>query len=172
MFMRHIVLILIAVAAAVPAIAQDRFTLDLEELPIADKSTASASLPPVEEGLSLGLSDSAGMGPGDDMVYIAALKPRTELEFRAALWASPMGRLHYHRASKEAMLGREGLVNGGRMQGLGMATSAIGDGDPGGLQLLMKQKSWKGLTLGDKVKAGVEASFLAAILYYMAENYD
>jgi hypothetical protein len=36
----------------------------------------------------------------------------------------------------------------------------------------MKQKSWKGLTTGDKIRAGVEASFLAAILYYMSENFD
>lgn len=170
--MRSIVCSVILLAVAVPGAAQDQFALDLEALPIGEASGNAGALPPEKNGLSLDLTESSRFRLDDDMVYIAALKPRTENEFRMTLWSSPMGRLYYDRAAQESMLGREGLVNGARMQGLGLATGAIGDGDPGGLQLLMKQKSWKGLTTGDKVRAGVEASFLAAILYYMAENYN
>jgi hypothetical protein len=82
-----------------------------------------------------------------------------------------MGRLHYSQAAGDAMLGRQGLVSGGRMQGLGLATSALGDGTPGGLELVMKTK-WSELTFSDKVQAGIEASFLAALVYYMAANAD
>jgi len=167
--MRSLACTLVLFAVAVCGTAQDRFTLGLEKLPIARESAADK---PVGNGPSFDLRESAATRPDNDLVYIAALKPRTESEFRLTLWNSPMGRLHYDRAAQESMLGRQGLVNGGRMQGLGLATGAIGDGNPGGLQLLMKQKSWKGLTAGGKVKAGVEASFLAAILYFMAENID
>jgi len=171
MIIRNLALVAAMSAIAVAAAAQERFTLGLEDLVPGDDIGSVASRAPEGFGLSLDLVE-AGHGPADDMVYVAALKPRTELEFRTALWSSPMGRLYYQREQQTSMLGREGLVNGGRMQGLGMATGAIGDGDPGGLQLLMRERSWKALTLGDKVKAGVEASFLGAILYYMAENFD
>jgi hypothetical protein len=170
--MRSLVFTLILAAIAACGTAQDRFTLGLEELPIATESAASEPLEPVAAGRSFDLRESAARKLDNDLVYTAALTPRTESEFRLTLWNSQMGRLHYHRAAQRSLLGREGLVNGGRMEGLGMATGALGDGDPGGLQLLMKQKSWKGLTTGDKVRAGVEASFLAAILYYMSENFD
>jgi hypothetical protein len=70
------------------------------------------------------------------------------------------------------MLGRQGLVGGGRMLGLNMATTALGDGSRGGLGKLVAGERWHELTVKQKIQAGVEASFLAALLYYMAQYAD
>jgi hypothetical protein len=162
-------LLLVLVAAVAVGAAQDRFSLGLDRLPIeapSDSATEAVSgAPALPPGLSLELEDaSAGQG----LVYRSAIAPTSAREFRLALWDSPMGRLYYDRAEQESMLGRGGLVAGNRMIGLGMSTTALGDGDPGGLQLMMRHR-WSELTLSDKVRAGVEASFLAALVYYMAE---
>jgi hypothetical protein len=166
------VLALILTAAAAVGVAQDRFTLGLQNLPLAADApgtTASGGrFDPFRDRLTLELAEQP---VGEALVYRSALTSRSEQEFRRALWHSPMGRLHYERAAQESMLGREGLVGGGRMHGIGLATSAIGDGDPGGLQLMMQTK-WSELTFSDKLQAGMEASFLAALLYYMAEYAD
>lgn len=163
-----IALLLVLVAAAIDA-QEDQFSLGLDRLPLTavsdDGTEAVSGVPSLGPGLSLELED-ASVSQG--LVYRSAITPTSAQEFRLALWDSPMGRLYYVRAEQESMLGRAGLVAGNRMVGLGMATAAIGDGDPGGLQLMMRHR-WSELTLSDKVRAGVEASFLAALLYYMAE---
>jgi len=83
-----------------------------------------------------------------------------------------MGRLYYSRAEAEAMLGREGLVHGGRMMGLGMGTSTLGDQGNSSLGFLAHGGNWSELTLGEKFAAGAEASFLAAIIYALASYAD
>jgi len=45
---------------------------------------------------------------------------------RMALWNDPMTRLLYAMAAEESMIGRTGLVNGGRMLGAGLAMTALG----------------------------------------------
>jgi hypothetical protein len=161
----------LVVMVALPCGAQGRFTLGLEKTPFASGEAGAAAVvvsSSAPEGLAIELETSPG---GADLVYRSALEPISDREFRRALWTSPLGRLYYQRAAEEAMLGREGLVGGGRMVGLGLATTALGDGSPSGLQLVMREK-WSELTFSDKVRAGVEASFLAALVYYMAETMD
>jgi hypothetical protein len=70
-------------------------------------------------------------------------------------------------ASEQAMLGREGLVNGEHMLGLGLATTALGDGSHGGgINLLTDGRaSWAELNAGEKLQIGLEASVAAGILY-------
>jgi hypothetical protein len=166
---RSTVFTLLLTAAAALGAAEQRFSLGLEGLPLTEETPASESAAEdLRHHLTVEVSED---GFDDALVYSAALEPRSEQEFRLALWNSPMGRLHYERAAADAMLGREGLVSGGRMQGLGLATSTLGDGGPGGIELVMKTK-WSELTFSDKVQAGIEASFLSALVYYMAANAD
>ncbi len=168
--MRAFVISLAVTSIAAAGAGQDRFTLGLAELPLAT-APATAGEPGTGVVAVTGGLELEAISEREGLVYQAALTPTSEREFRLALWDSPMGRLHYARAEQESMLGREGLVGGGRMIGLGMATTALGDGDPGGLQVMMRHR-WSELTLGDKVQAGIEASFLAALIYYMAEYAD
>jgi hypothetical protein len=160
---------LLLIAAAAVGEAEERFTLGLEDLPLDGETSGSTAGPdPFRDGLSV---EVANEGASDALVYSAALDPRSEQEFRLALWSSPMGRLYYSQAAGDAMLGRQGMVSGGRMQGLGLATGAIGDGDPGGLELIMTTK-WSEISFSDKFQAGIEASIAAALLYYMATAAD
>jgi hypothetical protein len=168
---RHVSLILAAIwlAFAAMAAAQDGFSLGLQNLPLDEVAATSEGVAlPTAGGLSLEATDDSR----DTLVYRTAVTPSSPNEFRLALWASPMGRLHYGRAEAEAMLGREGLVHGGRMIGLGMGTATLGDQSSSSLGFLVRGGSWSELTLGEKFAAGAEASFLAAILYALAEYAD
>jgi hypothetical protein len=158
---------------SLPTVAEDGFGLNLDALPIAVAKGTDVATPQGTERLSLDAKRSMGSSPSThDLVYRSAATPRTNQELRLALWGSPMGRLHYERAAAESMLGREGLVGGGRMASLGMATAALGDGDPGGLQLLVTGESWKSLSPADRAQAGLQASFAAALLYFMADSVN
>lgn len=168
--MRRPALIVVAFLLGVPAGADDGFRLHLETLPIASYPRPDASSQSGHGQLSIDAERSIGGPDSYQLVSHSAATPRTDREYRLALWNSPMGRLYYDRAAAEAMLGREGLVGGGRMLGLGMATVALGDGDPGGLQLLLDGEPWRSLSLAEKAEAGVQASFVAALLYFMVEN--
>lgn len=170
--MRIAALILTVSLIALPTVAEDGFGLNLDELPIAVAEGTDVATPQGTERLSLDSGGPVGRTSSLEMVYRSAAAPRTNQELRLALWGSPMGRLHYERAAAESMLGREGLVGGGRMAGLGMATAALGDGDPGGLQLLVTGESWKSLSPTDRAQAGLQASFAAALLYFMADSVD
>jgi hypothetical protein len=163
------ILVVAALALAATAASGDGFSLGLADLPIATPATGDSdeALPSTGE-LSVELAD----GSRDALVYRAAVTPASPNEFRLALWNSPMGRLYLSRAEAEAMLGREGLVHGGRMTGLGLGSAVLGDQSSSALGHLAGGGSWSELTLGEKFAAGAEASFLAAILYALAEYAD
>lgn len=161
--MRTVFLSILVLVAALPAAAQDRFSLGLDTLPL-DEPLVVIPKAGDPGGLELDMADDRR----EDLVYRSALTPRSNKEFTLALWNAPMGRLYYSRAEAEAMLGREGLVHGGRMTGLGLATTAVGDGSQSGLSFLASGGSWSELTLGEKFAAGAEASFVAAFLYALA----
>ncbi len=162
--------IVVIALLAVPAAAGDGFELHLDALPIARAAEPDAGVQPADGRLSLDAERSIGGAASLELIYRTATVPRTDREYRLALWNSPMARLHYDRATAESMLGREGLVGGGRLAGLGMATTALGDGDPTGLELLIRSEAWTSLPLGTKVEAGLQASFVAALLYFMADS--
>jgi hypothetical protein len=170
--MRSLMVLLVSLMIAVAGAAGERFTLGLEDLPLDGDIGGSTAPGAGQDSLRDHLIVEMVRDRFDDaLVYSSALDPRSEQEFRLALWSSPMGRLYYSQAAEESMLGRQGLVGGGRMQGIGLATGAIGDGDPGGLELIMKTK-WSELSFSDKFQAGIEASIAAALIYYMATASD
>jgi hypothetical protein len=163
-------LIIVATLIALPAAGDDGFELNLDALPLAVVGGSEAATSQGVDRLSLDGERSMANNSSHDLVYRSAATPRTHQEFRLALWNSPMGRLHYERAAAESMLGREGLVGGGRLAGLGLATAALGGGDPSGLQLLFTGESWKSLSPADRAQAGLQASFAAALLYFIADS--
>ena len=167
--MRTVAIFLFAVAIAGPAAAQGDFSLGLEELDLLPAARPAAGVPSDGTG---GIEVQVEDHGREAMVYRSAMTPRSAKEFSLALWNAPMGRLYYSRAEAEAMLGREGLVNGGRMVGLGLGTTTIGDQSKSSLGFLASGGSWSELTLGQKFAAGAEASFLAAILYGLAQLAD
>jgi len=166
--MHRFAALLLALAAAATAAGGDSFSLGLVDLPLEAAAAAAeqAALPGSDE-LTVELTDDSR----DALVFRAALIPSSPSEFRLALWNSPMGRLYYARAEAEAMLGREGLVHGGHSLGVGVATTAIGDGSSG-LGFLLGGGSWSELPPGEKFAAAAEASILAAILYGLVEMAD
>ena len=170
--MRLAALIIVATLIALPAAGDDGFELNLDALPLAVVGGSEATMSGGADRLSLEAERSGGGNSSHDLVYRSAATPRTNQELRLALWNSPMGRLHYERTAAESMLGREGLVGGGRLAGLGMGTAALGDGDPGGLQLLVTGEPWKSLSPADRARAGLQASFAAALLYFMADKVN
>ena len=165
--MRSVFFAALIIVAALPATAQDRFSLGLDTLPLDEPAVLGA-----EGGDPADLELDLAEERREALVYRTALTPRSPREFTLSLWNAPMGRLYYSRAEAEAMLGREGLVHGGRMVGLGMAPTAIGDGSHSSLSFLASGGSWSELTLGEKFAAGAEASFVAAILYALASGLD
>jgi len=167
--MRAAALFVIVLVLAVPAAAQEGFTLGLADMPLpVEAQTVEPTVDASPGGIDLDIADTTR----EELVYWSAITPRTEKEFTLALWNAPMGRLYYSRAEAESMLGREGLVHGGRMVGLGLATGTIGDQGQSTLGFLAHGGTWSELTLGEKFAAGAEASFLAAILYALASYAD
>ena len=110
--MRSAILTALVVTAVLPAAAQDRFSLGLDALPL-----EPATVLPLDTGDSQGLELEVAAESREALVYRSALTPKSPREFTLALWNAPMGRLYYSRAEAEAMLGREGLVHGGRIEG-------------------------------------------------------
>jgi len=161
---------IVAATTALHAVAHEGFELDLDELLVVVAGGSSATTSMGDDRLSLDIEGSMGGSSSHDLVSRSSATPRTIHEYRLALWDSPMARLHYERAAAESMLGREGLVGGGRLLGLGAATTALGDGAPGGLRLLLAGETWKSLSLGEKAEVGLEASFVAALFYFMADS--
>lgn len=141
--MRRAAYLLIALVIAVPVTAEEGFTLGLEATAITDE----AEIAPQKKSVSL--QPPARPSAHDDyaLVYRTALKPASDKEFTLALWDAPLGRTLYAVAADQAMLGREGLVGGGRMVGLGMSSSALGDGTGGSLGRLMSGARWYELSV-------------------------
>jgi hypothetical protein len=163
--MRMLSAILVTVMS-LPAAADDGFGLGLAEMDFTGGTT-------VGESADLGamVSGEEPEGHLEALAFQAALKPENATEYTLALWNSEMGRVTYHLAAEHAMLGREGLVNGGRMLGVGLTTSAIGDNNPNGSFLLGRHK-WAEMNANEKFKAGVQVSVLAGIIYALATLAD
>ena len=165
--MRSLVAVLVALMA-LPVAAEDGFTLGLTEIDFAAEN-------PVETPDNVGamVTDEIPPERAEVLAFQAALRPRTGKERTQALWNSDMSRVHYALAAQHAMLGREGLVNGGRMAGVGLATAGIGDGDPNSaLGMALGHGKWAEMNASERVQAGVEATFLGALLAFMISNAD
>jgi hypothetical protein len=159
---------LLVLMAAFPAAAGDEFGLGLAEMDF------SAATEPEPAGLAPDLEADGGSAGerSESLVYRAAMTPRDPSERTLALWNSDLGRVHWALASEQAMLGREGLVHGGRMVGLGLATTAVGDGNPSGLAFALGRGKWAEMNANQKLQTGVEASIVFALLYFMLANAD
>jgi hypothetical protein len=165
--MRLAILITIVVAAS-PAAAGDGFSLGLAEM---DFSAAEGK--PEADRLPASAGAHAAGESNAELAFHAALNPTSAAERTQALWNSDLGRVHLALAAEHAMLGREGLVNGGRMAGVGLGTAAIGDGDPNGtLGMALGRGKWAEMNANQKLQATVEASFLAALLAFMVSAAD
>jgi hypothetical protein len=165
----QIFIVVFVIIASLPGAADEGFSLGLAEMDFTEPHSEAA---PDRDFGSLA-TDTVSAGHETTLVYEAALKPRTPNEHTRALWNSDLGRVHLALAAEHAMLGREGLVNGGRMAGLGMATAGIGDGDPNGsIGLVLGRARWVEMNANEKLQTGVEASILAALLYFMVANAD
>ena len=76
---------------------------------------------------------------------------RYDRAVRMALWNDPLGRIYYNLAAEESMLGRTGLVNGGRSLGAGLALTALGGGASplsSYLEVLMPSSDESTITVG------------------------
>jgi len=96
----------------------------------------------------------------------------SEEELKAALWDAPLGRVRYQLARQQAMIGREGLVGGGHMLGVGMASSVLGDGRAQGVELLLSGKTWSELSNKERFKASVQVTLWAGVLAAIANELD
>jgi hypothetical protein len=157
---------LLIVGFALPVAAGDGFPLGLAEM---DFSTP-APPPDVLPGLA---ADDVPAERAEVLALTAALRPLDAAERTTALWDSDLGRVYLALAAEQSMLGREGLVNGGRMAGVGLATAGLGDGDPNGaFGAVIGRHRWVEMNANQKIQATVEVSILAALLYFMAANAD
>ena len=165
--MRRFIVVLVALMA-LPVAADDGFTLDLTEMDFATEKPAQTP-----DGVVSMVTDQIPPERAEILAFQAALRPVSGKERAQALWSSDMARVHYALAAQHAMLGREGLVNGGRMAGVGLATAGIGDGDPNGaLGLALGRGKWAEMNANQRVQAGVEATLLGALLAFMISNAD
>ena len=160
-------IVLLAVLWACPIAAGDRgFGLGLLEMDFSEPAPSPDRLDLVT--VAGDTADDLGK-----LAFRAALRPSSAEERTEALWSSDLGRLHLALAAEHAMLGREGLVNGGRMAGVGLATAGIGDGDPNGaLDLVLGRHRWAEMNANQKLRATVEASILVTLIGVMAAWAD
>lgn len=165
--MRFMVLLLVALMA-VPVAADDGFTLGLAEMDF----SAEGSEEVTSELTALASEDVPSQRP-EVLAFQASLNHTTAAQRVDALWNSEMGRLHYELAAQQSMLGREGLVNGGRMAGVGLGTAGIGEGDPNGaLGRAIGRGKWAEMNANQKFQAGVEAGIIGALIAFMVSNAD
>ncbi len=165
--MRFLITVLVALMA-LPAAADEGFTLGLTEMDFSPEQSEPA--PDTDTLIS---ADGVPAERAEALGFQAALQVQSPKERTEALWNSDLGRVYYEQAAQQAMIGRQGLVNGGRMAGLGMATAGIGDGDPNGsLGLALGRHKWVEMNANQKLQAGAEAGFIAALLYFMVANAD
>ena len=161
--MRFLLAFLVALVA-LPVAAEDGFTLGLAEMDFSAPESAQAPKPSLTEMVS----DEIPAERAEVLAFQASLHVQTPNEKTEALWNADLGRVYYALAAEQSMLGREGLVNGGRMAGLGMATAGIGDGNPNGaLGLALGHQKWAEMNANQKLQAGAEAGILAALLAFM-----
>lgn len=165
--MRSLVLIFVAMMAF-PAAADEGFSLGLTEMDFSDGAAVEAS-----GDLTAMVANGIPTERDEVLAFRASLRVQKPGERTEALWNSEMGRLYYALAAEQSMLGREGLVNGGRMAGVGMATAGIGDGDPNGaLGMALGRGKWAEMNANQKLQAGVEAGILGALVAFMVSYAD
>ena len=166
--MRAAILALVIALAALPAAADDtdpeggRFSLgtSLEE-------AAEAAVP---SGFSLDLEASFDR-PSGGFDTSSLLTVRSDREYRAIFWDDPLGRVRYAMAAEEAMLGRGGLVHGGRMSGVGMSGAVLGDGSRSGIGLLLDGRAWGEMTGAERARAGFDLALTAGILWALVDGF-
>jgi len=163
--MRKLILLLV-VLVAVPVAADDGFTLGLAEMDFSAEKTQKLA-----GDIASLAADEIPAERAEILAFQASLTHTTGAERTEALWNSDMGRLYYAMAAEQSMLGREGLVNGGRMAGVGLGTAGIGDGDPNGaLGMALGRGKWAEMNANQKLQAGVEAGILGALIAFMVSN--
>ena len=163
--MQKLSLVLVAMMA-LPVAADDGFVLGLAEMDFSGESSDEAS-----EGLTALTVEDVPSERAEVLAFQASLRHTTDAERTEALWNSDMGRLYYALAAEQAMLGREGLVNGGRMAGVGLGTAGIGDGDPNGaLGMALGRGRWAEMNANQRFQAGIEARILGALIAFMVSN--
>jgi hypothetical protein len=150
--MRAALVAVVLTLAALPAAAGEGLSLDL-----------SAVLPPVD----LAARDKVAEATGADLS-----QAELDREFRLALWSSPLGRVHYQMVSEQAMLGREGLVGGGHMLGVGTSLYALGASQPNPRLVPTREHPWREWSTREKVEAVTAGGLIAAILWQLAANAD
>ena len=166
--MRFLLAFIVALLA-LPVGAEDGFILGLAEMDFSAPESAQVSEPNLTEMVS----DEIPAEHAEVLAFQASFHVQRPNERTLALWNADLGRVYYALAAEQAMLGREGLVNGGRMVGVGLATTAIGDGDPNGaLGLALRRGKWVEMNANEKIQAGVEASILGALLAFMVSYAD
>ena len=166
--MRFLVAFVVALLA-LPVGAEDGFILGLAEMDFSAPESAQASEPNLTEMVS----DEIPAEHAEVLAFQASFHVQRPNERTLALWNADLGRVYYAMAAEQAMLGREGLVNGGRMAGLGMATAGIGDGNPNGaVGLALGHQKWAEMNANQKLQAGAEAGILAALLAFMVSYAD
>jgi len=166
--MRFLLAIIVALVA-LPVAAENGFTLGLDAM---DFSAPESAQTP-EPSLTQMVSDEIPAERAEVLAFQASLHVQSPDERTQALWNSDLGRVHYALAAEQAMLGREGLVNGGRMAGVGLATAGIGDGDPNSaIGMALGRGKWAEMNANQKLQAGVEASILGALLAFMVSYAD
>lgn len=163
--MRWFVVLLVALVA-LPAAADDGFTLGLADMDLSTTDARKIADEPIVMS-----SDDVPAERAEVLAFQASLQIQRPGDLTEALWSSELGRLYYEAAAQQSMLGRQGLVNGGRMAGVGMATAGIGDGDPNGaLGLILGRQKWAEMNANQKIQAGVEAGILGALIAFMVSN--
>lgn len=124
--MRCFIAVFVALMA-LPVAAEEEFTLGLAEMDFTAEETAVTP-----DGVDAMVTGEVPPERAEILAFKAGLRPSSGKERSQALWDSDLARVYYSLAAQQAMLGREGLVNGGRMNGVGLGTAGIGDGDPNG----------------------------------------
>ena len=124
--MRCLIAFFVALMALTVA-AEEEFTLGLAEMDFTGEESVNTA-----EGVEVLVSGEVPPERAEILAFKAGLRPSSGKERAQALWDSDLARVYYSLAAQQAMLGREGLVNGGRMNGVGLGTAGIGDGDPNG----------------------------------------
>jgi hypothetical protein len=135
------------VTAAVPATAEEGFSLDLHTF------------------IDVGGQRIRLLDP--ELIQLTAQE-----ELRLALWNAPMGRLQLELSLAQSSLGTAGLVHGGRIDVGGVGIDALGYAPAGGLSTgqLLSADYWNDLSSAEKVQAGIQVSLAAGVLYYVLEG--
>jgi len=116
--MRFLLAFIVALSA-LPVAGEDGFTLGLAEMDFSDGHIEEKA-----DGLPALVGDEVPPERAEVLAFQAALRPRGAKERAQALWNSDLARVYYALAAEQAMLGREGLVNGGRTLGVVVAAES------------------------------------------------